>query len=502
MKTEEEGEKRSLEGEIKKVSKTREGFALNVSRVTEMVQRNVSTTVKMIKEQDGGEGTISTRGDFVFSQLPSDAKIGSNTKRKKVKKKFLQEKTKTKKNILKGEGRFKSTRQVVNETVGTQFKEGKRRIKSTSAGKSNLLAALKPSSDATTALKGKMIQELEIGLKKHAIQLDSTCPIMKNRDISAELKNSNANFPCHVLNEVNSKSSTKLPKGLIVENDHDRAHKSKSGGENDMSCDDRDENRDKCEEVFENTSDNYSGKGTMSKNSSTFKFSSAMKNAKVKKAEPENLVSSTSLDRRCDQKSNTATRKKFKNSQCSDDCSSIICTSEVNIHSGIADKCINNDRVDVEYSGINEVTPEFQNSPCTVKRTKKSNHLVKSKSVAASIVRGKDVNSRVFARYTNGVFYWGKIEMVSLDKKTKKNVYLVTFDDGDVLGGLKDDHVLTIEEDAKKKKSKCIPDIKKSNKRMSARLNRKPTLSVGNTAGTSGGSANKTRKKCRLSGVC
>lgn len=100
------------------------------------------------------------------------------------------------------------------------------------------------------------------------------------------------------------------------------------------------------------------------------------------------------------------------------------------------------------------------------------NYKDRSKSTETPSESGKNVNSRVFAKFTNGVYYWGKIEMVSLDKRTKKNVYMVIFDDGDVLGGLKDEHVLTAE-DARKKKKESDPERKLGGTRSSNRLSRK-----------------------------
>jgi hypothetical protein len=58
-------------------------------------------------------------------------------------------------------------------------------------------------------------------------------------------------------------------------------------------------------------------------------------------------------------------------------------------------------------------------------------NVAKSKRVLSS---KKILRARVFARFTNGEFYWGYIAQISGTKQ--QPIYKIHFDDGDILDGL------------------------------------------------------------------
>eukprot|EP00592_Proboscia_alata_P017216 CAMPEP_0194397738 /NCGR_PEP_ID=MMETSP0174-20130528/125710_1 /TAXON_ID=216777 /ORGANISM="Proboscia alata, Strain PI-D3" /LENGTH=1721 /DNA_ID=CAMNT_0039193947 /DNA_START=166 /DNA_END=5331 /DNA_ORIENTATION=- len=108
--------------------------------------------------------------------------------------------------------------------------------------------------------------------------------------------------------------------------------------------------------------------------------------------------------------------------------------------------------------------------------------------------QNKSVGTRVYARYSNGAFYWGKVEMESINKKTREYVYMVIFEDGDVLGNINYEQVLT-EDDFRARFNKPPPSPKVDKNRTPSRGSTGDRSSVRTDSGSRQRSGRRTKRR-------
>mmetsp|Transcript_12107 Transcript_12107/g.17534 ORF Transcript_12107/g.17534 Transcript_12107/m.17534 type:complete len:630 (-) Transcript_12107:649-2538(-) len=81
------------------------------------------------------------------------------------------------------------------------------------------------------------------------------------------------------------------------------------------------------------------------------------------------------------------------------------------------------------------------------------------------------VGARVYAKFSDDEYYWGNVECVSKTSKTKKKSFLIFFEDGDILEGVTDEHILT-EADYRREFGKPPPSKKSSGRGKRRRVSR------------------------------